>query len=56
MKNIYMYLTFNSWISETPDAEIRGNVVKVSSNIIEITDEQGYTQIINLDNLFAVVY
>jgi hypothetical protein len=56
MKDIFLYSTLDSWVEESPDATIRGIVHSKNSNFIEISDEKGYTQIINLDKLFAVVY
>ena len=56
LKNIYFYSTIKAWIDETPDVTIVGTVTSKTSNYIEISDENGYTQIINLDKIFAVVY
>jgi hypothetical protein len=56
MREIFLYSTINSWVDETPDATIRGVVNIKTDSYIEFTDENGYTQIINLDRLFAVVY
>lgn len=56
MKDIYIYTTIRSWLDETPDATIRGKILDVETNYIQILDENGYTQIIMLDKLYAVVY
>lgn len=56
IKDIYIYTTINSWVAETPDATIRGTVNSKENGYIEILDENGFTQIINIDRLFAVVY
>ncbi len=56
IKDIYIYTHFESWLDETPDATLKGSVSLKNNNIIEIIDEQGLTQIINMEKLFAVVY
>lgn len=56
MKNIYIYESISSWNAETPEATIKGYVVNKINGIIEITDENGFTQLINLAKIFAVVY
>jgi hypothetical protein len=56
MKDIYLYSTIDSWISEAPDATVRGIVNNKTTHFIEIVDENGYTQIINLDRVFAIVF
>lgn len=55
-KEINIYKDFMSWMNEAPDAVITGSVESKNSQFIEIIDENGYTQIINLDKLFAIVY
>ncbi|MCX7746755.1 MAG: hypothetical protein N2645_07680 [Clostridia bacterium] len=56
MKDIYIYASIQTWISETPDAVVKGFINSKNQNYIEITDDHGYTQILNLDKVFAVVY
>lgn len=56
VKDINIYLTFESWMNETPDTVIKGSVNFKGSNHIEILDENNYTQIINLNKIFAIVY
>jgi hypothetical protein len=56
MKDIYFYETMDSWINENPTTSIRGNVLSKNQNYIEISDENGFTQIININKIFAVVY
>ena len=56
MKDIYIYTNFNSWVDSEPEAVIKGTVTSKTEHLIEIIDEDGLTQIINLDRLFAVVY
>lgn len=56
MKEINIYFTANSWMSETPDTVVKGMVQNKANSIIEIIDENGYTQIINLDKIFAIVF
>lgn len=56
MKDIYIYATLDSWLREEPDASLRGDVLRRTEFIMEIRDEQGYTQYINLQKLFAVVF
>lgn len=56
MRQIYIYLKFESWMNEKPDAEFKGRVVKHDGKIVEISDDQGYTQLINMDNIFSIVW
>ena len=56
MKDIYFYVSIGSWQNEQPDAVVKGEVVSKSNGFIEIKDEAGFTQIVNLDRLFAIVY
>jgi hypothetical protein len=56
MKDIFIYTTIRSWLDESPDATLRGKILDVETNYIQILDENGYTQIIMLDKLYAVVY
>jgi len=56
MREIYIYTCFSSWLEEKPDAVINGTVLEKNSRFIELADENGYTQILVLDKLFAVVY
>jgi hypothetical protein len=55
-KEINIYLTFDSWMDEKPDAVIRGIVKFKGDSHVEIQDENGFTQIMNLNKLFAIVY
>jgi hypothetical protein len=55
-KEINIYVSFESWNREMPDSVIRGSVVEKSDGYIVVADENGYTQIINLNKLYAVVY
>ena len=56
MKEIYFYETMDNWINENPSTSIKGYIVSKHESYIEISDENGYTQIININKLFAVVY
>lgn len=56
MKDIYIYSTLKSWLSEKPDTTIKGTVVSKENGIVEIQDENQYTQLINLTAIFAIVY
>ncbi|HEX9061193.1 MAG TPA: hypothetical protein VF941_13515 [Clostridia bacterium] len=56
MKEINIYANIESWLKEVPDAVIRGTVSIKNDNTIEIQDENGYTQIINMSKLFAIVF
>ncbi len=56
MKEINIYTHIESWLDESPDAVVKGVVARKDNGYIEITDENGYTQILNLSKLFAVVY
>lgn len=56
MRDIYIYATIHSWLTEKPEGNFKGNVTSKGNGYIEIMDEHGYTQIINLSQVFAVVY
>ncbi len=56
IKDINIYTSVNSWLKEDPETVIRGEVKSRGDGWIEISDENGYTQIINMNELFAVVY
>jgi hypothetical protein len=56
MKDIYIYSRIEGWIDEKPDTVVKGVVKGKTDKYIEIQDENGYTQILVLDKLFAVVY
>jgi hypothetical protein len=56
MKDIYLYTNIGSWLDEKPDAEVKGIVRERTDHLIVIEDEEGFTQVINLDKLFCVVY
>jgi len=56
MKDIYFYETMEAWIGEKPSTSVKGYVVSKNQNYIELSDENGFTQIININKLFAVVY
>jgi hypothetical protein len=53
---IYLYLTYDSWYREKPDATIKGNVTEKGQNYLEILDENNYTQMLMLDKFFAITY
>ncbi len=55
-KDINIYLDAQSWLDESPDVVLKGTVNYRGEGYIEIQDEKGYTQILNLTRLFAVVY
>lgn len=56
MKDIYIYETIQSWLSEQPEATLKGYVQKHTDHVLEIRDEKGYTQYLNVAKIFAVVY
>lgn len=56
MKDIYFYENLEAWINENPSTSIKGYIVSKNQNYIEISDENGLTQIININKLFALVY
>ena len=56
MKEIYFYENIMDWINESPSTSIKGIVVSKNESYIEISDENGYTQLININKLYAVVY
>lgn len=55
-KDIYIYVDAESWLEDKPCSVIKGAVTNRSDGYIEILDDKGYTQVLNLDKLFAVVY
>lgn len=56
MTDINIYITFESWYKERPDATISGTIMNQKDNIIEIVDNEGFTQIINIDKCFAITH
>ena len=56
MKDIYLYGSMDSWLDEKPDAILKGIVTDKKEAVVTIQDENGYTQIININRLFAIVY
>lgn len=56
MRDINIYTSFESWVDEAPDTVLKGNVFNKGNGYIEIVDENGLTQILNINKLFAVVY
>jgi hypothetical protein len=56
MKEIFLYTNIGSWLDEKPDATINGTIRDRTDRILVIEDQEGYTQIVNLDKLFCVVY
>ncbi len=56
MKDIYLYASIESWLREEPDATVKGYVQRHSDYLLEVKDEKGFVQLINLAKLFAVVY
>jgi hypothetical protein len=56
MKEIYFFSTLKSWLEDKADTSIRGMVISKDKNYIEIQDENGYTQLINISMLYAIVY
>lgn len=56
MQEIYIYSTIDGWMKDKPDTTINGYVKNITNQFIEISDDKGFTQIINMDKLFAVVY
>jgi len=56
MKEIFIYATIESWMNDVPDTSLQGKVVNKNNQMIEIVDDNGYTQLINIAKLFAIVY
>ncbi|SEV87166.1 hypothetical protein [[Clostridium] fimetarium] len=56
MKDIYIYITPENWNKDKPEVTIFGNVISNNENYVEIKDDKGYTQIINIQKVFAIVY
>lgn len=56
IKEIYIYSTIEAWLSDTPDTILKGSINSRNATILEIQDESGLTQLINMEKLFAVVY
>lgn len=55
-KDIYIYVSIQSWLDERPDATLRGTVTNAGGSVIEIVDENNLHQLLNVERLFAVVY
>lgn len=55
-REINIYATIDAWLKEDPDAVINGEVKGRGDGWVEIADENGFTQIINIHELFAIVY
>ncbi|MCE1246025.1 MAG: hypothetical protein LWY06_05225 [Firmicutes bacterium] len=53
---IFIYSNIGSWNNEKPDASITGRIARKTDKFIEIQDDGGYIQMIELDKVFAVVY
>lgn len=56
MVELNLYVKFESWYSEDPDAVVRCSIVEKNDKFIEILDENQYTQILMLDKFFAITY
>jgi len=56
LKDIYIYITPENWNKDKPEVTIFGNVISNNENYVEIKDDKGYTQIINIQKVFAIVY
>jgi hypothetical protein len=56
MKEIFIYSTLEAWMNDRPDTTLNGKVKNINNQLLEISDENGFTQIINLEKLFAIVY
>jgi hypothetical protein len=56
LKEIYIYFEPKSWLNEQPEATIHGRVTEKSDKYIQIEDDNGLTQLIILDKVFAIVY
>lgn len=56
MKDIYIYITPENWNKDKPEVTIFGNIINKGENYVEVKDDKGYTQIINLQKVFAIVY
>jgi len=56
MREIFIYTSADQWDKDEPFSSVKGDVVNKSEKYIEIIDENGYTQIINMDKVFAIVY
>lgn len=53
---IFFYETMEEWVNDNPSTSIKGYVVSKNQNYIEISDENGFTQIININKLYSIVY
>ena len=56
MQDINIYSTIDDWEDEKPYAVLKGTVEELKDTYIKIRDENGLTQILVLNKLFAVVY
>jgi hypothetical protein len=53
---ILVYTNIGSWNNEKPDASLTGQIALKTDKFVEIVDDGGYRQIIELDKVFAIVY
>ena len=56
MVEVYLYLTYDSWYRENPDATIKGRIIEKNPSYIEILDENNYTQMLMVNKFFAITY
>ncbi|MGE5474551.1 MAG: hypothetical protein ACM3UU_10055 [Ignavibacteriales bacterium] len=56
MREIFIYTSPDQWDKDEPFSSVKGDVINKTEKYIEIIDENGYTQIINIDKVFAIVY
>ena len=56
MNEIAIYSDIRLWLVDEPDTVIKGEIVSRREGIIEIYDELGFTQIININKIYAVVF
>lgn len=56
MVELNLYIKYESWYRDSPDAVIKGRIIERNEKFIEILDENNYTQILMLDKFFAITY
>lgn len=56
MMDINLYLEFDSWYKDSPDATIKGKIIEKNQKYIHIVDKDGFEQMLMLDNFFAITF
>ena len=56
MKKIYIYKTPEEYESDTPTSVITGIVKEYGQHMVTVKCENGYTHLLSLQNVFAIVF